>query len=86
MTEFDKEYLRLLREIINNGVEVENRTGINTLKIPEFHFCFDVEREFPILQTKQMFYRQAVTEMLWIWQMGSNDVRDLHEKKCTYMG
>lgn len=34
MTEFDKEYLRLLREIINNGVEVENRTGINTLKIP----------------------------------------------------
>ena len=30
MTEFDKEYLRLLREIINNGVEVENRTGINT--------------------------------------------------------
>lgn len=80
MTEFDKEYLRLLREIINNGVEVENRTGINTLKIPEFHFCFDVEREFPILQTKQMFYRQAVTEMLWIWQMGSNDVRDLHER------
>ncbi len=80
MTEFDKEYLRLLREIINNGVEVENRTGINTLKIPEFHFCLDVEREFPILQTKQMFYRQAVTEMLWIWQMGSNDVRDLHER------
>ena len=80
MTEFDKEYLRLLREIINNGVEVENRTGINTLKIPEFHFCFDVDDEFPILQTKQMFYRQAVTEMLWIWQMGSNDVRDLHER------
>ncbi len=80
MTEFDKEYLRLLREIINNGVEVHNRTGINTIKIPEFHFCFDVEHEFPILQTKQMFYRQAVTEMLWIWQMGSNDVRDLHER------
>ena len=80
MTEFDKEYLRLLREIINNGVEVHNRTGINTLKIPEFHFCFDVDNEFPILQTKQMFYRQAVTEMLWIWQMGSNDVRDLHER------
>ena len=80
MTEFDKEYLRLLREIINNGVEVQNRTGINTLKIPEFHFCFNVNDEFPILQTKQMFYRQAVTEMLWIWQMGSNDVRDLHDR------
>ena len=80
MTEFDREYLRLLREIINNGVEVQNRTGINTLKIPEFHFCFNINDEFPILQTKQMFYRQAVTEMLWIWQMGSNDVRDLHDR------
>lgn len=80
MTEFDREYLKLLREIINNGKEVENRTGINTIKIPEFAFCFDVAKEFPILQTKQMFYRQAVTEMLWIWQMGSNDVRDLHER------
>ena len=80
MTEFDKEYLRLLREILNNGVEVENRTGINTIKIPEFHFSFDLNHEFPILQTKQMFYRQAVTEMLWIWQMGSNDVRELHER------
>ncbi len=76
MTEFDKEYLRLLREILNNGVEVENRTGINTIKIPEFHFSFDLNHEFPILQTKQMFYRQAVTEMLWIWQMGSNDVEN----------
>ena len=27
-----------------------------------------------------MFYRQAVTEMLWIWQMCSNDVRELHER------
>ena len=80
MTEFDKEYLRLLREILNNGVEVENRTGINTIKIPEFHFSFDLNYEFPILQTKQMFYRQAVTEMLWIWQMCSNDVRELHER------
>ena len=80
MTEFDKEYLRLLREILNNGVEVENRTGINTIKIPEFHISFDLNHEFPILQTKQMFYRQAVTEMLWIWQMGSNDVRELHER------
>ena len=80
MTEFDREYLKLLRKILTEGVEVENRTGINTIKIPEFNFSFDLSKEFPILETKQMFYRQAVTEMLWIWQMGSNDVRDLHER------
>lgn len=80
MTEFDREYLKLLRKILNEGVEVENRTGINTIKVPEHSFSFNLEKEFPILETKQMFYRQAVTEMLWIWQMGSNDVRELHKR------
>ncbi len=80
MTEFDVEYLKLIKEILKNGVEVENRTGINTIKIPSWNFTFDLNNGFPILETKQMFYRQAVTEMLWIWQMGSNDVRELHKR------
>ena len=80
MTEFDIEYLKLVREILDKGIEVENRTGINTIKIPSWNFSFDLNNGFPILETKQMFYRQAVTEMLWIWQMGSNDVRELHER------
>ena len=80
MTNYDREYLKLLRKILEEGVEVENRTGINTIKIPEYNFSFDLSKEFPILQSKQMFYRQAVIEMLWIWQMGCNDVRELHER------
>lgn len=80
MTEFDIEYLKLVREILDKGIEVENRTGINTIKIPSWNFSFDLNNGFPILETKQMFYRQAVTEMLWIWQMGSNDVRELHKR------
>ena len=32
MTEWDKEYLKLCRKILKDGVEVENRTGINTIK------------------------------------------------------
>lgn len=80
MTEFDIEYLKLVRKILNSGVEVENRTGINSIKIPKWNFSFDLNKGFPILESKQMFYRQAVTEMLWIWQMGSNDVRELHKR------
>lgn len=30
--------------------------------------------------TKQLFSRQAIAEMLWIWQMASNDVRELHKR------
>ena len=80
MTEWDKEYLKLCKKILEDGVEVENRTGINTIKIPSYELNFDLSKEFPILTTKQLFYRQAVTEMLWIWQMGSNSVKELQKR------
>lgn len=80
MTEFDKEYLKLLKEILQRGEEVKNRTGVNTIKIDKYAFSFDLSKEYPILTTKQLFSRQAITEMLWIWQMGSNDVRELHKR------
>jgi len=80
MTEWDKEYLKLCRKILEEGVEVENRTGINTIKIPSYELKFDLSKEFPILTTKQLFHRQAVIEMLWIWQMGSNNVKELQDR------
>ena len=80
MTDWDKEYLKLCRKILSEGVEVENRTGINTIKIPSYELHFDLSKEFPILTTKQLFHRQAVIEMLWIWQMGSNNVKDLQDR------
>ena len=80
MTKFDKEYLELAKRILKDGVEVENRTGINTIKVPSHFFEFDLSDEFPILQSKQVFIRQAVTEMLWIWQMQSNNVEELKNR------
>lgn len=80
MTEFDVEYLKLVKKILEEGKEVENRTGINVLKIPEYSFKFDLRKEDPILTTKKFYARQAITEMLWIWQMASNDVRELHKR------
>ena len=80
MNKFDKDYLQLVRKILSEGVEVQNTTGINTIKIPSYNFEFDLSREFPILQSKQTFYKHAIIEMLWIWQMQSNDVRDLHAR------
>ena len=80
MTNWDIEYLNLCKKILLEGVEVENRTGINTIKVPSHHFHFDLGEEFPILQTKQLFFKNAITEMLWIYQVQSNDVRWLLER------
>ncbi len=80
MAKWDREYINLCKEIIENGNEVENRTGINTIKLPYKQFEFDLEEEFPILTTKRVAFKTAVLEMLWIYQVQSNDVRWLQER------
>ena len=80
MSNWDKKYLNLCRKILKEGTEVQNITGINSIKVPSYHFHFDLEEEFPILTTKQLFLRQAVLEMLWIYQAKSNDVRWLKDR------
>ena len=76
----NKEYIKLCKKILKDGVEVENRTGTNTIKIPSYHLKFDLAKEFPVLTTKQLYFRQAILEMLWIYQAQSNDVRWLQER------
>ncbi len=80
MAKWDLEYLKLCKKILEEGKEVENRTGINTIKIPSYNFHFDLGEEFPILTTKQLFFKNAITEILWIYQAQSNDVRWLQER------
>ena len=83
MTKWDKEYLKLCKEILKHGVELENRTGVNSIKIPSYHLHFDLQEEFPTLASKQLFFRQAVLEMLWIYQVQSNDVTWLQERNVN---
>ena len=80
MSKWDREYIKLCKTILNEGKEVENRTGTNTIKIPSYHLHFDLQEEFPCLTTKQLYFRQAILEMLWIYQAQSNDVRWLQER------
>ncbi len=79
MSKWDVEYLKLCKKILTEGVEVENRTGINTMKISDYNFNFDLKEEFPFLTTKQLYYKAAIKEILWIYK-GINDVRWLQER------
>ena len=51
-----------------------------TIRIPHQMLKFDLEEEFPILVSKQVAFKSAVLEMLWIYQQGSNDVRWLRDR------
>ncbi len=80
MSKWDKDYIKLCKTILKEGKEVENRTGVNTIKIPAYHLHFDLSKEFPVLTTKQLYFKAAIIEMLWIYQVKSNDVRWLQER------
>ena len=80
MSKFDKDYIALCEKILGEGYKRHNRTGVDTYMIPSAHLEFDLGKEFPILTTKQVFVRKAILEMMWIWQVQSNDVRWLQER------
>lgn len=80
VTEWDKIYCNILKEIIDYGELTPNRTGIETLAIPNVNFKLDVGENFPILETKKVAMQNSITELLWIYQAQSNDVSWLHER------
>ncbi len=51
-----------------------------TLRLPHQIMSFDLEEEFPILTSKQVAFKTATLEMLWIFQEASNDIRWLQER------
>lgn len=51
-----------------------------TIRLPHQFFQFDLSEEFPILTSKKVAFRTAVLEILWIYQVASNDVRWLKER------
>ena len=51
-----------------------------TLRLPHEILKFDLEKEFPILTSKKVGFKSAVLEILWIYQVASNDVRWLKDR------
>ena len=52
----------------------------STIRLPHQVMQFDLSKEFPILVSKKVGYKSAILEMLWIYQVASNDVRWLQER------
>ena len=80
VTEWDKIYCNILKEIIDYGELSPNRTGIETISLPNVNFKLDVGENFPILETKKVAMLNTITELLWIYQAQSNDIKWLHER------
>lgn len=73
----DMQYLDLVDRVMSYGYYDNNRTGIPTKKLFGQDFHFDLQKEFPILTSKQLGFKTAVKEMMWIYLYQSNDVNFL---------
>ena len=81
VSEWDKIYCEIVKNILNNGKLVENRTGVDTLTTGAVMFELDdIENNFPILETKKVVIKNALSEIQWIHQVQSNDVNWLNER------
>ena len=80
MSLFDQQYQGFHTNVIENGHDDQNRTGVPTYKLPHQIMQFDLHKEFPILTTKRVAFKTAVKELLWIYRDQSNDVTRLQEQ------
>ncbi|MBR3228645.1 thymidylate synthase [Candidatus Saccharibacteria bacterium] len=55
-------------------------SGASTFRLPHQVMQFDLSEEFPILVSKKVGFKTAVLEILWIYQVASNDVRWLKDR------
>ena len=60
-----KQYLDVLRDIMENGQDGDNRTGVWTRKVFGRQMRFDLSKGFPLVTTKKVFIRGVIIELLW---------------------
>jgi thymidylate synthase len=82
MNNLDKKYQELLQDILENGVEKQDRTGIGTISVFGRQIRHKMSEGFPLLTTKKMPFKSIVTELLWFLN-GDTNIKYLVDNGCN---
>ena len=82
MNNLDLDYKELLREVLENGIEKEDRTGTGTLSLFGKSIRHDMSDGFPVLTTKKIPLKTVSTELKWFLK-GDTNIKYLVENGCN---
>ncbi|MCB0272139.1 MAG: thymidylate synthase [Bdellovibrionales bacterium] len=75
-----KQYLDLMKTVLENGTPKEDRTGTGTKSIFGYQMRFDLSQGFPLVTTKKCHLRSIIIELLWFLR-GETNIAYLKENK-----
>lgn len=73
-----QQYLALLKQVHENGVINQDRTGVGTKRIFSYEMRFDLSLGFPLLTTKKLHIKSIIHELLWFLN-GDTNVKYLND-------
>jgi dihydrofolate reductase/thymidylate synthase len=76
----EMQYLEAIKDIIETGSTKDDRTGVGIIGKFGYQMRYDLEESFPILTTKDVFWRGVAEELIWFVK-GDTNAKHLSDKK-----
>ena len=74
-----KQYLDMVKYVLENGERKENRTGTATLSTFSYFYKVNLQEGFPMLTTKKVFFNSMLHELFW-YLSGEEHIKNLRDK------
>jgi thymidylate synthase len=75
-----KSYIDLVNDVLENGVQKGDRTGTGTISSFGHQIKHDLNKGFPLMTTKKIFFKGVIHELLWMLS-GSSNIKYLQDNK-----